>query len=79
MIIRNVKIYTMDDDEHIIENGYVTVENGRITAVGEGAPACVGDDDIDGQGMSLYPGFIDKGKRDILKTYIAHTAKKYRK
>ncbi|MBQ8965725.1 amidohydrolase [Ruminococcus sp.] len=59
MIIRNVKIYTMDDDEHIIENGYVTVENGRITAVGEGEPACVEADDIDGQGKSLYPGFID--------------------
>ena len=59
MHIKNVKIYTMNDDELIIDRGYVTVENGTITAVGEGMPSNSTAEDIDGQGMTLYPGFID--------------------
>ena len=59
MNIVNVKIYTLDDDDTIIENGYVTVENGKITAVGNGSPERTSSEDIDGHGASLYPGFID--------------------
>ena len=59
MNIKNVRIYTMNDDDLVIEHGYVTVENGTITAVSEGDPAVCTPDDIDGRGMSLYPGFID--------------------
>ncbi|MCR5539601.1 MAG: amidohydrolase [Ruminococcus sp.] len=59
MRIRNVRIYTMDDNDRVIENGFVTVENGIITAVEEGSPSECGEDDIDGRGMTLYPGFID--------------------
>ena len=59
MNIKNVKIYTMDSEDTIIENGYVTVEGNIITAVGEGAPDKDNEDDIDGRGMTLYPGFID--------------------
>ena len=59
MNIKNVKIYTMDSEDTIIENGYVTVEGNIITAVGEGSPDKDNEDDIDGRGMTLYPGFID--------------------
>ncbi|SEK46414.1 amidohydrolase [Ruminococcus albus] len=59
MRIKNVRIYTMDDNDRVIDNGFVTVENGIITAVEEGSPSECGDDDIDGRGMTLYPGFID--------------------
>lgn len=60
MTIINAKIYTMNDTDTIIENGYVTVENGKITAVGEGAPHNVqAADCFDAQGMTVYPGFID--------------------
>ncbi len=59
MRIKNVRIYTMNDNDHVIENGFVTVENGIITAVGEGCPTQDDKNDIDGMGMTLYPGFID--------------------
>lgn len=58
MIIYNAKIYTMDSRRRIIENGWVSFENGVITALGEGGTkASAGD--IDAGGASLYPGFID--------------------
>lgn len=38
MIIYNAKIYTMNDSDEIIENGYVKYENGKITSIGEGLP-----------------------------------------
>ena len=57
MKIVNAKIYTCDKDFTVIENGFVEVEKGKITAVGECAPYSEGD--IDAQGKSLFPGFID--------------------
>lgn len=59
MKITNVKIFTMNDDEEIIDNGYVVFEKGRITEVSQGIPDSIDDGDIDGEGMTLYPGFID--------------------
>lgn len=59
MKLYNAKIFTMNDNEKIIENGYVSFENGLISAVCEGSPDKVSDHDIDLNGMSLYPGFID--------------------
>ncbi len=57
MKIVNAKIYTCDKAFTVIDNGFVEVENGKITAVGECAPGSKGD--IDAQGKSLFPGFID--------------------
>lgn len=51
MKIENVKIYTMENEYGIIENGYVCIENGKITEIGN----CDGD----GSGGWLFPGFID--------------------
>lgn len=60
MTIINAKIYTMNDNDEIIEKGYVTVENGRICDIGEGMPDDVRKEDcFDAQGMTVYPGFID--------------------
>ncbi|MBP3273317.1 MAG: amidohydrolase family protein [Ruminococcus sp.] len=59
MIIYNAKIYTMNKSRQIIENGWAGFENGVITAVGEGSPENIGKDDINAEGASLYPGFID--------------------
>lgn len=59
MTIYNVKIYTMNADREVIENGFVSFENGIITKIGVGMPECIDDNDFDGHGASLYPGFID--------------------
>lgn len=59
MKIYNVKIYTMNDDDTVIENGYVAVDNGKITEVSEGMPLEIKSEDIDGKGQTVYPGFID--------------------
>jgi len=51
MLIKNVKIYTMDDSLGVIENGYLKAENGKITEIG----SCDGEP----SGGILFPGFID--------------------
>ncbi len=58
MKIYNAKIYTMNPDREVIENGWVSFEGGVITAVGKGS-AETAEGDIDAGGASLYPGFID--------------------
>ena len=59
MRIYNVRIYTMDKNRNVIENGYAEFENGKITAVCQGVLQNIGEEDIDGKGFDLYPGFID--------------------
>lgn len=46
-------------DMGIIENGYVSIENGKIAEVAKGDPKSVSPDDIDAEGSILLPGFID--------------------
>lgn len=58
MTIYNVKIHTMNKERQVIDNGYVSFENGVITKIGEGTPK-ITDSDYDGRGCDLYPGFID--------------------
>ena len=58
MTIYNVKIHTMNKERQVIENGYVSFENGVITEIGEGTPK-INDKNYDGRGCDLYPGFID--------------------
>lgn len=59
MTIYNAKIYTMNENDNIIENGYVEYENGKIISVQSGSPSVISDEMIDAEGSSLYPGFID--------------------
>lgn len=56
MVIKNVKIYTMNETDDIIANGFIEVENGKIISVGEGEYQ---GDGIDCSGMTVYPGFVD--------------------
>lgn len=58
MKIYNVQIKTMDKGR-FIENGWIEIENGKITAVESGSPEKVSGQDIDGNGKLLLPGFID--------------------
>ena len=43
----------------VINNGYIAFDKGKITAIGEGAPAnTTGAEVIDAAGKQVYPGFI---------------------
>ncbi len=57
MIINGIKIFTMTEEQGIIEKGYVKMENGRITDVGEGERT--DDDTVLYESGWLFPGFID--------------------
>lgn len=57
--IRNARIVTVAGPE--IENGVVVIRNGRIEAVGATVPVPAGAQEIDGRGLSIYPGMIDIG------------------
>lgn len=59
MKIYNVKIFTMDKERTVIDNGWVEIADGKIIAVRSGKPYGIEDVDIDGGGAALYPGFID--------------------
>lgn len=58
MLIQNGKIYLRD---RVIENGYVLIENDKITDLGsmEFVPAHEGEV-IDAKGRNVLPGFIDQ-------------------
>lgn len=49
----------MNDSRAVIENGYIVVENGKITELSDGKPDSLTDKDINISGLSVYPGFID--------------------
>ena len=61
LAVRNAKIYTMDRDGRVIDRGTVAIQGDRIAWIGQGAlPECDrAMREIDGEGMVLFPGFID--------------------
>ncbi|MCY7355693.1 MAG: CIA30 family protein [Lysobacter sp.] len=54
--IRNVRVF---DGERVVARANVVVRDGRIVAVGNGAPIPAGIATLDGSGKTLLPGFID--------------------
>ena len=58
MIIWNAKILTMTNTG-VIENGYISIENEKITAVKAGTPEQLSPGDVDAKGSLLLPGFVD--------------------
>ncbi len=58
MFIYNAEIHTMDGTGDIA-SGWIEINDGKITALGEGVPGGIGSDDIDAGGGLLLPGFID--------------------
>ena len=59
MLIKNAKIFTMEDDL-IIENGFIFIENNIIKKIGHMSKLNFEDENtIDLNGKNIYPGFID--------------------
>lgn len=58
MKIYNAKIFTMDAENTVIENGWVEILGSKITSVGTN-DTTVDENDIDAGGKMLLPGFID--------------------
>ena len=57
--IRNARIVTVSGPQ--IENGTIVVRNGRIEAVGANINVPAGAQEINAQGLTVYPGMIDLG------------------
>ncbi|MCL2020148.1 MAG: amidohydrolase [Oscillospiraceae bacterium] len=57
MIIYNASIKTMANGN--IDNGFVEFHDGKITTVAAGKPPVLTENDIDANGLTLCPGFID--------------------
>ena len=57
LIISNARV--IDGTGGVIERGSVAVENGRIISVSDGNMVIAGAKEIDAQGMTVIPGFID--------------------
>ncbi len=58
-VIRNARIVTVSGPE--IENGTLLIRNGKIEAVGTNVVVPAGAEEINAQGLSVYPGMIDLG------------------
>ncbi|HEV7893478.1 MAG TPA: amidohydrolase family protein [Pyrinomonadaceae bacterium] len=58
-VIRNARVVTVSGAD--IENATVVISNGRISAVGASVTAPSGAQEIDGRGLTVYPGMIDLG------------------
>lgn len=59
MLYIGARIYTMDDDNKIIECGAIRTENGKIAYVGEMIDALPGEETVALHGKTVYPGLID--------------------
>jgi imidazolonepropionase-like amidohydrolase len=57
--IVNARIVTVSGAT--IENGTVVIQNGKILAVGTAVQIPAGAEQIDGKGLSVFPGMIDAG------------------
>lgn len=59
MVISGVKIFTMEDS--VIDNGYVIIKDGKISAVGAGEPdtELIGGDEVIRENGWMFPGLID--------------------
>src|SRR5205085_12545832 len=58
-VIRGARVVTVSGAE--MDNATVVISGGRISAVGSNAAAPSGAQEIDGRGLSVYPGMIDLG------------------
>jgi len=61
LLIKNGTLITMDGTHTIMDQGYVQIEEGLISAIGEGAapPSLSQFEVIDARGMVVMPGFVD--------------------
>jgi 5-methylthioadenosine/S-adenosylhomocysteine deaminase len=60
LLIENGVIVTMDAGRRVLESGFLLVEDGRIAAIGQDAPAVsLQTERINATGMVVMPGLID--------------------
>ncbi|MGX6592483.1 amidohydrolase [Cetobacterium ceti] len=59
ILFKNVNIVTMDKDNSIIQNGFLAVENDKISYIGEKRPLLTFEREIDGKNNVLMPGLIN--------------------
>lgn len=59
MLIYNAEIHTMDSVGTVINNGWIKINDGIISALGEGAPDSIPENSVNAAGKAVYPGFID--------------------
>lgn len=59
VVIKNAKIFTMEEDMGILENGMLFIEGDKIKAVGDCLEAPSTARVIDARGNMLFPGFIE--------------------
>ncbi|MHA1302670.1 MAG: amidohydrolase [Candidatus Heimdallarchaeaceae archaeon] len=57
--ITNGKIYTVNKEEQVIENGTILIKDGKIEAIKEGKEVPEGYVEIDAEEGHVFPGFID--------------------
>ena len=57
--IKNARVFTMEDETGILENGTVLVEENLIRDVGENLDIPASARQIDAKGSMLFPGFIE--------------------
>lgn len=57
LVLDDVTLVTMDPDRRILEDGWISVSDGRIAGIGSGAPPAA-DRHIDGRGGVAMPGMI---------------------
>ena len=62
--IRNARIITVPGQ--VIETGHIVVHAGRIAAVGPAIEIPADADIIDGDGLTIYSGFVDAGAMALL-------------
>ncbi len=58
MLIKNAKILTMHEGQ-TFENGYILIEGGKISEIGDMRDAPQDGDNVDAQGGYVIPGLID--------------------
>lgn len=57
-ILRNATILTLNQEDHILDPGYLVIEENRITEVGAG-PGSQGDTTLDMTGRLIMPGLVN--------------------
>ncbi|MEM3185047.1 MAG: hypothetical protein QXW92_05265, partial [Candidatus Hadarchaeales archaeon] len=58
LLIENGLVLTMNKEGTIIKNGFVLIEDGKISQIGKGSIKLKADEIIDARGKIVMPGFV---------------------
>ncbi|MGL6114934.1 MAG: amidohydrolase [Cetobacterium sp.] len=59
LLFKNITIVTMDDEEFVIENGYLGIQGEKIVYLSKEKPNIQANREIDGKGKVIMPGLIN--------------------